>query len=422
MSIIALITCFDAVDKVSNVGWLQLLLEHGIVIAIAVIMINKILKNYSLSIRVYYLNFFLIAFIASILLLYFFWTDSLVEESNFDPARYYRYAITIITGEGEKEGLNYYGVVYFYAFFMRIFGIDPIVPLFVNVLLTLFAVLCAGKLLGDKKSIHKYSYLLLIPEIVLYNIYSSREIICMSMATICVVKYIEISRERKISNIIILIISFLLFAIVRPPMAVVLILILFFHILTNTKSKYRFVGIFIVISLAIATSVALSMSADFGSAINTEHLENSFTNDISGDVSERGDTKEGLTRMLIPHNAFEYFVFGIIRSFAYVLPPPVLFTNTFNEFSLSNMHFSENLTTILLFIFLSKVFKCSRKYKQLPSDIKFICLSLLAYFFFIGISLPNLIHNRYRLVYDMLYFIVVIYVMNNKKFFKSKDH
>ena len=254
ISVLALVSSFDSVDTVSNVSWMRLLVEHGLIIEIAWILISKNLRKYNETTRLIYFNLFLCSYIISIVALNYYWVESLVMESNYDPARYYRYAIQIITGEGEKVGLNYYGVVYFYAFSMRIFGIDPVVPLFVNMLLTLYAVLCVGKLLGTKDSINKYALLLIIPEVILYDIYSSREILCTTMATICIVKYIELHEERNKARIITLVSAFLLMGVVRPPMAFVLILIITYHILMNSKSKYRFAGMVLIALLVVAAS------------------------------------------------------------------------------------------------------------------------------------------------------------------------
>lgn len=76
----------------------------------------------------------------------------------FDPIRYY-YGANDLARYGTTDAyMNYFGVTYFYAFFMRILGISPLIPLFINILLTLYASLTLFVFL--KRIIMKLKYII----------------------------------------------------------------------------------------------------------------------------------------------------------------------------------------------------------------------------------------------------------------------
>lgn len=426
--ILLLITfiCFllnlDAPKITSDATVIQLILDYILVLLVSNIMVRSVLKGYNKEIQNKYYNIFLLSFIISLIILHFMWTPMLnpsLPDWGFDPLRYYYYASEIIRTGFSSASLSYYGIVYYNVGIMNVFGLDPLVPLFTNILMTFYAVLLIARHLGNDKHIGSYAYLLLIPEIISFDMMASREIICMSMATVFVIKYKELLRNFRYSTLLIMIVSLLLVAVIRPPMAAVAIMGIFISLIFTFKGK---LGKKMIV-LAIASGLligGLGLSTSLGSNFTSDSLSETISDNISGDNEERNDAKSGLTTMLIPHNPIEYIVFGVIRSFAYVVPAPVMIKDFETQFSLSNYYIYEHLSTLIIFFFVPIVFRTVKNYKRQDENMKLIIILFVCYFFTIGISLPNLIHNRYRLVYDLFYFTIAIYGWTHKNEWKKK--
>ena len=124
----------NAPAELSDAPAILLILEYIGVLAIANILIRKGLHAPK-EMKIKYMNCFLIGFTISLLFLYFVWTPNLPENSKdwgFDPQRYYYYASMFVKGTPMFDGLNYFGIVFFYIGLFYVFGINPLVPLFIN--------------------------------------------------------------------------------------------------------------------------------------------------------------------------------------------------------------------------------------------------------------------------------------------------
>ncbi len=426
LTYIALVLNLGAPSLVSSASMFTLCIEHTLVLLVSRLLIYNVLgKSYDAKILMRYYAFFLLGFIVCLLELHFVWTPRLnpnLPDWGYDPQRYYYYATEIVSGNNVTYGLNYQGVVYFYVACMYIFGIDPLIVLFLNTLLSLYAALLIIKLICDnKKNITKYAWILLIPEVLRFNNEASREILCMSGATIFLIKYIELKIKHSLVNIIILVASFLLVAIVRPPMALPLILGIGIHTMMHASFKKMMISGVVLAVLGGLVLYALNISSNLGSDFNEDTLQDSVSSGFGGKTEARADAaSSGMTVWLIPHNPIEYVVFGVIRSFAYIIPPPLMLTDVFNQFSLLQTPVYPNLTVLAMFYFIPSIWRGVRRIRRLPSHVQLIGIVLVMYFFTIGISLPNLIHQRYRLVYDLFYFSFAIYCWTHKYEWKKK--
>ncbi len=350
----------------------------------------------------------MIGYIVALIVLHYVWTPKLDpsrEDWGFDPTRYYYYASELLRNGDISYGLNYKGVVYFYLWVFKIFTLDPLVPLYINVLLSLTATLYIARWLGNAKTIKHFAWLLVIPEIIAFNMMSSREILCMSSVSIFVVKYAELRKEVTKSNIFILSLAILFAVFIRPPMGVIAIFAVSLHMLfASGKKMARNIIISVLLGGIVFTGLYFSQS--LGSQSNADSMQERVAQGMSGEgnLLSRSASRSGLTAMLIPHNPVEYFVFGVIRSVVYVIPPPDLIRNPAASFSFSDISVYVNLSTILMFILALAVYRGIRKYSILDIDQKILALVLIVFFFSVGITVTGVIQVRYRIVYDLFYF------------------
>ena len=415
---------------VSDGNWGFLIIEHILVLLCAWYIITKILRKENLHIKNRYFQLFMIGYIIAMLMLHFTWTETLDparDDWGFDPKRYYYYATEIIREGSASYGLNYQGVVYFYVWAFKILSIDPLVPLFINVLLSLIATLYIARYMGDHKTIKHFAWLLVIPEIVAFNMMSSREILCLTSITIFIIKYADLRKEVTKHNILILSVSILFAVFIRPPMGVIAIFSILLHmIFASGKKMARNITLSILLGGIVFTGLYFSQS--LGSQSTTDSMQNRVTQAMSGEGNQlsRSASRTGLTAMLIPHNPVEYFVFGIIRSIVYVLPTPDMFRDPIGTFSITNFGGFCNITTLVMFFLAFPLYRGIKKYKNLDKDRKLILLVLIVFFFSVGITVTGVIQIRYRVVYDLFYIAFAIYIKHSglierkkREFFKN---
>ncbi len=408
VSLIGLAFNLGAPELVSEGEWTYLFLEHFFVVFFSWYLIVKILRKENLSIKNRYYQLFMIGYIVALIVLHYVWTPKLDpsrEDWGFDPTRYYYYASELLRNGDISYGLNYKGVVYFYLWVFKIFTLDPLVPLYINVLLSLTATLYIARWLGNAKTIKHFAWLLVIPEIIAFNMMSSREILCMASVSIFVVKYAELRKEVTKSNIFILSLAILFAVFIRPPMGVIAIFAVSLHMLfASGKKMARNIIISVLLGGIVFTGLYFSQS--LGSQSNADSMQERVAQGMSGEgnLLSRSASRSGLTAMLIPHNPVEYFVFGVIRSVVYVIPPPDLIRNPAASFSFSDISVYVNLSTIFMFILALAVYRGIRKYSILDINQKILALVLIVFFFSVGITVTGVIQVRYRIVYDLFYF------------------
>jgi len=427
LATLAFLLNIDAPVGLSNTPSIILIIEYLGVLWIANLLVRNKL-NAEKKEKSQFMAFFLLGLTVSFLFLYFVWTPNLPENSKdwgFDPQRYYQYATTIANGDIVLAGLNYFGIVYFYGFIFKLLGIDPLIPLFINCLLTLTAVIVVSNHFSKVGGLPKYfSLLLLIPELWYFNTMSSREIVCMFLATISIIQgYQVVVKERRGFRIIWPLACLVLLIIIRPPMGGgVFVSIMAFMLFNKKKGGNRILNFIYITGLVLVIVLGLSLTNKLGGdgGTTSSDLSEIVVGRISGDNSESSEFQYGsnsIAARLIPHNTLEFVVFGIIRSFAYLIIPPAVFFSPLEAFSINRPTTDcfANLTVIFMMAFIPIVFsKCFKKNKT-NERLKIVCLSFLFLFFIIGMFNTNMIHQRYRVVYILLYFSIVAYHYSMKK-------
>lgn len=368
---------------------------------------------------------FLFFFSMCLLYLYFSWTPYLSINSNtnwgFDPQRYYYYATQLIRTTGYEFAVNYGGIVFIYKYLMMVFGIDPMVPLFINVILITLTIAVLTKILYKfygEGSCYRYTWMFFFfPEVIFYSSVSSREIFCLVLVSICV--YIAasqpINNRRSLIMMILLIFGQL---IVRPPFALVLSLVLLLSPIKK-KASIAIMG-FIVLVVSIIGS-----DLDFGSQRDATSMAVLLSDHVSGNIDANDSFNYGsnsITQKLIPHNPIEFVVFGVIRSLLYLIPRanPL---NIISDVFISGYNMGSLLVWISSFImmlFIPSLWRALRGIKTQDIYSRTVFIAFCAFFFAVGMLNSNLIHERYRLVYDFLLLTVWLLVRQQRLKLKFK--
>ena len=422
ISIPALWINLNSPGILSNTAPHILIIYHFAVLFLSYILTVVFINKSNKSHRNFYYFAFLLSYIISLLFLHYLWTPWLAPNPHawgFDPQRYYIYAKDVIQFGHTDIQLNGMGVVYFYAAIMKMLGIDPLIPLYFNSLLTYYAVLtfttCLGK---NNPKFVKYGWLLvLIPEFIYFNIMPCRDILCMIFMSICVT---IMTNYYKIIDKILLILSFILLFYIRPTMALPLVMaqicIVFF------KKKARITR-FIYFSIFVIIVFAMQRMEGVMSSENDTNIQNRIERTTDTENIESSHANARTASLLIPHNPIEFIVFGFIRSFLYVIPSPGLIFSPFASFKMTGEAQAPgppNMTTILLFLSFPLLLKLVFSDNFKKSDIQLFATTTIVYFFVIGTFNPTIIHPRYRVVYDLLFLGLALWHYTSRTKKKSR--
>lgn len=417
-------------SKVSNTPLFVIMLEHLGVLALSYLIIKRQFVGTFKRFRERYYTFFLFGYSISLVLLVYLWIPYLVENyslgwSAFDPVKYYAMACEMAKGY-TLSSIADFPVALIFFFEMLIMGIHPIVPFFVNQIVFLYAVLILVKYLNrnSAKNIPSYSWLLLIPEILYFNITSSKDIICMLCATIIFVQTQKIwQKDYKLSTIISAVFFFVVMFFARTSMAMMAALAVVIFYMDLKKISFKNLTFLLICIVAFVISLRLTESMDVSTTVadlntkSAEYVGGNMTNaaklaDQSGDA---------FARRLIPHNSFEFIVFGIVRSIIYAFISPTDFMNLFDFRSL-NLNYTSYLTSLLMtFAWPFFIYLVIKKRKCIDKELKNLLIVTMIYVFIVGMFNPMMIHRRYRVVYDLLFFALYIkswLVASNKENFK----
>lgn len=421
--LVGLIVSMDVDDILTNVPPQIPFAEGVAVLFLGYKLIQFELKGFGARVRSRFFNAFLASFAISLLYLGLHWVSYMIENyavEAFDPIRYY-YGINTLVRNGETSAwMNYYGVVYFYAFFMRFLGVNPSVPLYVNVLMTLYATLQLTHFFYKPERVRLLRYmplLMLIPEVICYNALSSREIICMTTLTVAIVKFGIVVKQFNIADCTVGVAALFLLIFVRPPFGFIAMLCMGVYMLFVSKRKVM--SAVMCVAMVGVMAFAQKVSGEIGD--NEEVAEHQL--DMSRTVEESDATEysnNSVSKMLLPHNSVEFVVFGIIRSFAYVVITPAAVTHPIHSFVTS---FGKNngtggfcsWTSLFMMLCLPSMYWGVRRYRKLEDREKLILLSAAICFFAVGTFMAAFIHLRYRITYDLLYFAIAFYFLTERK-------
>jgi hypothetical protein len=332
---------------------------------------------------------------------------------GFDPARFYLNVRNSIVLGYDFYSNNYQGVLYLYKGVMMALGVDPMAPLFFNALLSLFALANISSTFFQVdypsfREITKYiPFLLFIPEIIAYTVMSSREVFCASMSLIFVsylIRYCLFNRSRYL--LFCMASAFLIF-VIRPPFGLLSFICLGFILFMNAetnKDYYKYIIVISLVFLLIAFGGILNLNINSASDVDMSHISGMLLSKVSDNNSKAEYmiySDSSIAGLLIPHNPLEFILFGIIRSTAYIIPS-AFFMPGFSFTSLAN------LSSYIFCVFLPIIWKVIYSFKSQNHIMKIIIIYLIIYILVIGFSNTNMIHIRYRIAYDFVYFIFAL--------------
>jgi len=406
----------------------------GVLVSSAVLIFYyfRSIRDYFIKLRYYRL--FLISYTASLYFLHTIWSPYLLIGNSgwgFDPQRYYYYASEMIKYGGTIDySLNGWGVVYFYKYPMQLLGLDPMIPLFINSLLTLYAILVVSHFFfkNNTKYLHYFSLILLLPEMIYYNFMSSREIPCMVFMTICLCKAISGYQYKSKKDIIISFIAFVFLYIIRPTMALPIVMGIIIYLGFNAKNKFpAFIGVIAILAITYFVNAA---SEDLDIAKSSTDVVSATQDRLDVEGQEENEnynySSNSISRLLIPHNTFEFVIYGFIRPFGYIFITPATIKRPFKILSLKGHQgqcggFSA-WTTLFMFLLIPFMYKTLKRYKSYGRNMKIVICVFASFFVVVGMFNTTLIHPRYRLVYDLLYFSLAFYGIVNRKILSDKNN
>lgn len=409
---------FDAPERVSNLSNIVLVIYHTVVLFAAKLIIKKQLGKVGLA-RRYYL-FFLVSYCISILYLYTEWSDNLYKTFStgwdaFDPIKYYSMAVESIKSGYLLDGMVYFPCSYVFYGIMKVLGINPLVPLFVNEIVFVYAVCLIAKHINENTPHHLkyYSWLMLIPEVVCFNVTSSKDILCCLCATIICVKAAELLKSKiTIGNLIVIGVTFAVFVLARTSLAMASICGVILTVVFSNKMSKKTILLIALAGAMVAGAFTISNTTEVSADAVTERVETQVSGDVSDAAELAGQSSNSFARKIIPHNSVEYIVFGFIRSICYVVIDPRFVKtpiNTLVPFQGLTMLILVDYTTLLMciscyFIF----FWIIRRHKKEDACVKDVFVIGALYWYAVGTFNPLMIHVRYRLVYDILFFAIAI--------------
>lgn len=421
------IVCFllnlNAPADVSSANKLLLCTEFIGVLVTGKLIVDSLLKILSYQFRKKMYGAFLGFFAICLLYLYVCWTPYLSPNGNadwgFDPQRYYEYASSIIQGDGIDFTLNYMGIVSVYTVLMGIFGIDPLVPLYINVILVLVVVCILTKTLYlqyGKTGVYRYAYLFMfLPEVIFYSCISSREIFCMVLVTLCcnIAATKDIKSTKNIISLILLIIATFY---IRPHFAFAAIAAI---LLASIRNKaYASIGMIVIFLVAVAVFGDLETSSE--SMVGMEDMSQKFSDKIEGEneASENFNyNTNSLARALIPSNPVQFVVFGFIRSLLYLIPrssPISVLSTAFDRPYYFSLVFAW-ISSFIIMLSIPALLYFFKKGTKKDSLFRSYFIYFVFFLLFIGMLNTTLIQERYRLVYDLCWMMTWLLALQYKK-------
>ena len=284
------------------------------------------------------LTFWLLKVNATLFLLYIGWIPQLDPSSvswGYDPQRYFQDAWTLIeNGWNPSIGSNYQGIIFFYGAIFYLFGHNPVIPALINTLVTLlgtlFLIRSVYSFMSDRKTKDwTIAGLLLVPEMLWYDVMTSRETL---MAVLIIISVLSVGRYfvgmRNVSLVKTLLLSgTALFAIlaVRTTMAVPVILSISLMVqLLKTKRTFSLLQKLLVFGIAIAGVSAGEFiqqitggqqSFDYSQAIASGFT---FETNVAA-LNQWSDNSIGL--LIAPNNAWESVLYLPLRMVLYLAAP-----------------------------------------------------------------------------------------------------
>jgi len=372
-------------------------------------------------------SFWLIKVFATLLLLYLGWMPQLDPSASsswgYDPQRYYQYSWDLVQQGWNPVGLeqNYQGIMYYYGAVFAVLGRNPVIPAlinaFVTLLGTLFLIRCAYQFMPNRTPADwRIAYLLLIPEVLWYDVMTSRETlmaILIIVATLAAGRYLVGAGRSSLKTTVILVAGSLAAILaVRTTMVLpVLVAIVAMSMLLRSRRAMGPFVKFALIALGVAGLMAGPMVQQIAGGYDIDYLA-TFDRIQGGDGIRAGDEWESksIGLLLMPSGALQSIAFTPPRMILYMAAPLPRIEVSLVDLLSGSWSEWQRLMTLLTSLMMLLAFpyvlagtalawRLRRTYAALP------IIPIAFWANFISIAGGNsIIHERYRLMATLLLF------------------
>lgn len=431
---LALLTCFDAPIRVSNTSNGMLLLENTAVLIIVYRMMTTMLSGKRL-INKYY-NTFVFGYVLNLLMIGLYWGGELnihftTGWDAFDPIKYYSMAATALNDNYFVNNFIFFPVAYVYYAIMLVLGLNPLTPMFFNVVIFVYAILLIAKHINKETPqwMKYYSWLLLIPEAMYFNIMSAKDTLCMLCATIIFVKSNQILKNFSWIGLAFIAFFFIVMSMARMSLSFASIIGIILLNMNLRQINLKKLGIFFASAAMFGLALYFTdeLSSEDTLSYTTERAGDFVSGDVSNAATLAGQSSSSFARRLIPHNSVEFIVFGIIRSVCYVVIDPRFFKDPIELFTFTGDYPLSplvNFTTLLMFISCFYIWRWWMIYRKKENEnVMQTFYITIMYILLVGMFNPMMIHIRYRVVYDILFFAIALraFLMVKKRCIKLEQ-
>lgn len=370
-------------------------------------------------------TFWLINLGMTLFLLYAGWIPQLDPHTSsawgYDPQRYFQDAYKLIENGWDPEaGSNYQGIIFYYGAIFYLLGYNPVIPALINAFVTLLGTLYLMRLAFEFKGERgprdwTLVYLLLIPEVIWYNVMTSRETL---MAVLVIVSTLASGRYIVRSGGVLLTSTILLVGgslgailLVRTSMAIPVVVAIGIMVLfLRVKRGWRVLGKFLLMGLVIWLLLAGPLLQQEIQGINIDYVKTlrsiqSFEGNVAVDTEWRANS---IGLLLSPRNLWEAIAYTPPRMVFYLAAPLPDINISVAQLRVGSYSAWQNLLTIptsmlnlLAFplVMAGFVFAWKRRFER-PAPL---VLYIAFWSTFIAIAGGNIIiHERYRLMMTLL--------------------
>ena len=370
--------------------------------------------------------------LTTIFLLYSGWMPELDYSTSrswgYDPQRYYRYSVELIKNDWVPNfGLNYMGIVYYYAAIFYVIGYNPLIAALINIFVTLCGILFLIRNLyafvpARSRKDWSISYLLIIPEVLWYDVMTSRETllaILVLFVSLIVGRKIIAYKGETIDSWLVAGIFLLAILSVRTSMVIPVVFGAFFMFILSAKSgqspSRRYSTLFVLLIGIIILFFAMPVigiylgSSEFNLSKNISAIFSSDEN-IASKIDGWSDRSIGV--LLIPDNFFQAILFTPLRMILYLAAPLPNITVTLSGLLFGSYSAWQSLMTISTSLLMVSLFPYVLAGTSTAWDMRrkapgLLVFSITLWINFFAVAGGNLIiHERYRLMFTILFFAV----------------
>lgn len=370
----------------------------------------------------------LIKVFATLFLLYAGWVPELTPSASnvwgYDPQRYFLYSWDLVMQGWDPSGFNqnYPGILYYYAFLFAIFGHNPVIPALFNAFVTLIGtvciIYCLYKFMPNKTNVDwRIVFLLLIPEVLWYDVMTSRETLMAVLIVIAALSplyhIIDESRAQLIKTLALFGIASILILAVRSSMMIpvsVSILVVSILIRSN-RTMGPFIKI-ILILLGIAALMAGPIVQKFLGGYDVDYVKTigrlqSFKGSA---IAQLEWSEQSIGMLLVPDGLLQSIAFLPARMVLYLTAPLPNITVSISDLISGSWRSWQRLMTIptsaLMLLFFPYVLSGSAFSWSLRKTYPaMLIIPVVFWINFAAVAGGNvIIHERYRLMITMLLF------------------